>query len=430
VWALIAIAAGLSSHWNAAISTGLAAIFAYLVRPPEVSPAYGLESKLKIDSEEFLSTIAGATGARYIEGNRMTILNNGDEFFPAMLSAIDGARCSVTIEAYIYWAGDIGMRFAHALAKKAGAGVAVKILLDSVGSATIGKEILDVLESGGCKVAWYNPVFWKTIGRFNNRNHRKSLIVDGRVAFTGGAGIADQWTGHAQDPKHWRDIQVRVEGPAAIPLQTGFAHNWLSTTQELISGSRYFPEVEPAGSVAVQTVLSSPELGASAARITYYLAIVSAQHKLYIANAYFIPDDAGVEILVDARKRGVDVKIMLPGPVTDMKTAYYGGVHLYGDLLRAGIEIYEYNRTMLHQKVMVVDSVWATIGTTNFDSRSFALHEESNVCTMDRELVQEAERVFLEDLHICKRIDLESWNHRGLITRIRGVASSLLRDQI
>jgi cardiolipin synthase len=430
VWALIAIASGLSSHWNAAISTGLVAIFAYLVRPPEVSPAYGLESKLRIDSSEFLSTIAGATGARYIAGNRVTILNNGDAFFPAMLSAIDGARGSVTIEAYIYWEGDIGRQFAHALARSSKAGVSVKILLDSVGSSTIGKEILSILETGGCKVAWYNPVFWKTIGRFNNRNHRKSLIVDGRIAFTGGAGIADQWTGDAQDPKHWRDIQIRVEGPAAIPLQTGFALNWLATTEELISGSRYFPEVEPAGSVAVQTVLSSPELGSSAARIMYYLAIVSAQHKLYIANAYFVPDDAGVEILVDARKRGVDVKILLPGPVTDMKTAYYGGVHLYGDLLRAGIEIYEYNRTMLHQKVMVVDSRWFTVGTTNFDSRSFSLHEESNLCAMDSELAQEVERDFLADLQISRRIDLESWNRRGLITRIRGFASSLLRDQI
>jgi cardiolipin synthase len=430
VWALIAIASGLSSHWNAAISTGIAAIFAYLVRPPEVSPAYGLDSKLRIDSAEFLSTVAGATGARYLEGNRVTILNNGDEFFPAMLRAIDEARCSVTIEAYIYWDGDIGQQFAQALSRKAREGVAVKILLDSVGSSTIGQKILETLEAGGCKVAWYNPVFWKTIGRFNNRNHRKSLIVDGRVAFTGGAGIADQWTGHAQDPEHWRDIQVRLEGPAAVPLQTGFALNWLATTEELISGARYFPEVEPAGTVAVQTVLSSPLLGSSAVRIMYYLAIVSAQHKLYIANAYFIPDDAGVEILVDAKKRGVDVKIMLPGSVTDMKTAYYGGIHLYGDLLRAGVEIYEYNRTMLHQKVMVVDSMWVTIGTTNFDSRSFALHEESNICAMDTELAQEVERTFLEDLQACKRIDLESWNHRGLIPRIRGFASSLLRDQI
>jgi cardiolipin synthase len=430
VWALIAIVAAFSDHWNAAISTGIAAVFTYLVRPPEVSPAYGLESKLQVDSEEFLSTLAGATGARYIEGNRVTILNNGDEFFPAMLSAIDGARQSVTIEAYIYWAGEIGGKFARALADRSKAGVAVKILLDSVGSSTIGKEILEVLESGGCKIAWYNPVFWKTIGRFNNRDHRKSLIVDGRVAFTGGAGIADVWTGHAQNPEHWRDIQVRVEGPAAIALQTGFALNWLATTEELISGSRYFPKVEPVGSIAVQTVLSSPELGSSAARILYYLAIVSAQHKLYIANAYFIPDEAGLEILVDARKRGVDVKIMIPGSVTDIKIAYYGGIHLYGKLLEAGVEIYEYNRTMLHQKVMVVDSTWLTIGTTNFDSRSFALHEESNVCIKDSQLGQEVEKVFLQDLRECKKVDLESWKRRGLITRIRGVAACFLRDQI
>lgn len=427
---MIAIAAAYTAHWHTAIYLLPVVIFTYLVTPPTVSPAYGLEPSSPLRSEAFLATLTGATGVPFLAGNNITVLNNGDEFYPAMLKEIHQARQSITIEAYIYWAGDIGRKFAQAIAERANAGVEVKILLDAVGSSTIGQEILTTLEESGCQVQWYNKMFWRTIGRFNNRTHRKSLIIDGRVVFTGGAGIADHWLGNAQNPKHWRDVQIRLEGPGAVPLQTGFAQNWLATTGEVITGPRYFPKVDPAGPLAVQTILSSPAGGSSAVLIMYYLSIVYAQRKLYIATAYFIPDESGVDILISARKRGVDVKLMVAGIHNDMRLARYGGIHLYGRLLEAGVEIYEYNRTMLHQKTMVADAAWVTIGTTNFDNRSFALHEESNVSVYDCRLAEQLERIFFDDLADCSRVDLESWKKRGLISRIQGATALLLRDQL
>src|SRR5262245_55445200 len=407
LWTFVAIVAAYANHQNMAIATAVAAVVTYLVAPHEHSPKYGLESRFPVPSSDFLNSMVGSTSVPFLPGNHVTLLNNGDEFYPAMLEAINEAERSVTIEAYIYWKGDIGMRFARALAARAQAGVKVKILLDAVGSSTIGKEILDVLANGRCEVEWYNPARWGKVGRYNHRTHRKTLVVDGRVAFTGGAGIADHWTGDAQDEKHWRDIEIRVEGPGAVPLQTGFAHNWLNTTGELISGPAFFPSTEPDGEISVQTVLSSPEIGSSAVRVLYYLAIVCAQKKLYIANAYFLPDDTAMDILIDAKKRGVDVKIVVPGRHNDMWIARYGGIRLYGKLLETGIEIYEYERTMLHQKLMVVDTQWLTVGTTNFDNRSFALNEESNVCIYDRQLSEELEQVFIEDLAMCTKVKWE-----------------------
>ena len=402
----------------------------YLVTPQEESPKYGLEARYAIPTGEFLESIAGTTGAPFIGGNTVKVLNNGGEFYPSMLAAIRQARHSITIEAYIYWAGTVGMQFARALAEKSQEGVKVKILLDAVGSSTIGKEILKVLEDGGCPVAWYNPVRWGAVGRFNNRTHRKSLIIDGTIAFTGGAGIADHWNGHAQDSEHWRDIMIRIEGPGASPLQTGFTQNWLDTTSELVSGPAFFPADEPCGPVAVQSIMSSPEAGASAVRIMYYLSIVCAQKKIYIANAYFIPDNAAIDILIDAKKRGVDVKIMLPDDHNDMWIARQGSIHAYGKLLETGIEIYEYQRTMLHQKTMVVDGAWATVGTTNFDNRSFALNEESNICICDSAIAGELEQTFMQDLRLCARIDLETWKRRGAKTKVQGVLASFLKEQI
>jgi len=430
LWVLIASIAISSSHWNMAILTLIWAAVAYFVTPQEDGPKYGLDSKFSISSDKFLSNIVGTTGVPFVKHNCVRILNNGDEFYPAMLEAVGQARYSITIEAYIYWAGSIGHRFASALAEKARSGVKVKILLDAVGSSTIGKEILDTLQSAGCQVAWFNPVRWRTIGRYNNRTHRKSLIIDGRIVFTGGAGIADHWLGNAEDPKHWRDLQIRVEGPASIALQTGFAQNWLKTTSELISGPEYFPTLTASNGVAVQTLLSSPEVGASPLRIMYYLSIVCAQKKLYIANPYFIPDNAAIDILIDARKRGVDVKIMVAGIHNDMKLARYSSVHLYGKLLECGGEIYEYNRTMLHHKTMVADSAWITVGTANFDNRSFALNEESNICVYDPTLAGELEEVFITDLAACDRVELETWKRRGLLTKLGGAASCFLKDQI
>jgi cardiolipin synthase len=429
-WTLACIYAMVHDKWGWAIGTGSMAVVSYLIAPSEAPPKYGLDHEFSVDDEEFLPTIAGATGVPFLPGNEIDILNNGEEFYPAMLDAIARAEVSITIEAYIYWAGEIGRTFAQALADRARAGVKVKILLDAVGSTSIGEEILKTLESGPCQLAWYNPIRWQTLGRFNHRTHRKSLIIDGRIAFTGGAGIADHWRGCAQDTKHWRDLQVRIEGPVVAPLQTGFAQNWLQTTGELVSGLLYYPPLEPAGPFTAQMILSSPEVGASTARTMYYLSIICARKSIFIANPYFVPDQAATDALVDAKRRGVDVRVMVSGIHNDNWLARHNSVRLYGSLLRAGIQILEFNRTMLHHKTMVVDEVWSTVGTTNFDNRSFAHNEENNLCVYHRRFAGELQQIFLADLAGCDRVDYDRWRRRGLWQKLQEFVAAFLTEQI
>ena len=430
VWAVVFLFAMVDDRWYFATTTGLMAFFSYLIAPKESPPRYGLDHAFGVADQEFLPTMAGATDSVFLPGNAIEVLNNGVEFYPAMLEAVKNAELTITIEAYIYWEGEIGRQFAEALAERARAGVIVKILLDAIGSTSIGEDILRLLEDGGCQVAWYNPIHWYTIARYNHRTHRKSLIVDGDVAFTGGAGIADQWQGNAEDPQHWRDLQVRIKGPAVQPLQTGFAHNWLQTTSELISGPQYYPPLDPAGRLTAQTIISSPEIGASTVRVMYYLSIVCARKSIFIANPYFVPDEPAREALVDAKKRGVDVRIMVSGRHNDNWLAHRNSIRLYGPLLEAGIEILEFNRTMLHQKTMVVDALWATVGTTNFDNRSFAHNDENNVCVYDAGWAQRLHDLFIHDLEGCDRVTMEGWRRRGLLERCGEVIASLAQDQI
>jgi cardiolipin synthase len=415
--------------WGWAVAAGTFAMLAYLTEPAALPPRYGLDHAFPIDDDEFLGTIAGVTGVPFTEGNALDVLNNGNAFYPRMLEAVEGARHSITIEAYIYWAGEIGLVFAQALAARARAGIPVKILLDAIGSASIGRDILDTLRESGCQVAWYNPIHWYTLGRFNNRTHRKSLIVDGTIAFTGGAGIADQWLGNAEDKDHWRDIQIRIEGPAVMPLQTGFAYNWQQTTGELVSGEIYFPHLEPCGRLRAQTLMSSPETGGSNVRTMYYLSIVCAQKSIWIANPYFVPDPVAIDTLIDAKQRGIDVRIMVSGIRNDNWLSRHNTVRLYGRLLAAGVEILEYNRTMLHHKTMVVDGVWVTVGTTNFDNRSFAHNEESNVCTFDRAIARQFEAIFEDDAETCERVKYAAWRRRGVLARAQEVLAAFFEEQ-
>jgi cardiolipin synthase A/B len=428
-WAVISVWGIADDRWGWAIGAAAMAMVSYLIAPAAAPPRFGLDHEFTVDSTEFATTVAGASGSPFLPGNTVELLNNGDEFYPPMLAAIRGARSSITIEAYIYWAGDIGRAFASALAERAAAGVRVKILLDAIGSSNIGAEILALLETGGCQVAWYNPIRWYTLGRFNNRTHRKSLIVDGCIAFTGGAGIADHWRGTASGPDEWRDMQIRIAGPAVVPLQTGFAHNWQQTTGELVSGETYYPTIEPSGPLAVQTLLSSPETGASNVRTMYYLSIVCARESIYIANPYFVPDPVAIETLIEAKARGVDVRIMVSGVRNDNWLARHNSVRLFGRLLGAGVQIQEFDRTMLHHKTMVVDRRWVTIGTTNFDNRSFAHNEESNVCFFDRALADRLHTIFEEDLRSCTPVTREAWTRRGIWMHTQEFVASFLQEQ-
>jgi cardiolipin synthase len=419
-----------TDRWGWAVFTGVMAALSHAIQLRDPGLAFAVDSQVPVESQAFLDNMVGSTGVPLLPGNDVAILENGDEFYPSMLQAIQGARHSVTIEAYIYWRGEIGLEFAHAIAERARAGVQVKLLLDAVGSATIGDEILKILEAGGCQLAWFNPIDWYVLDRFNYRTHRKSLIVDGRIAFTGGAGIADHWRGCAQDEQHWRDTQVRVEGPGAIPLQTGFSQNWLRTTGELVSGTAFFPEPAAAGTVAVHTVLSSPSAGASPVRTLYYLAIASAHRTICIANPYFVPDQVAIDALTAARRRGAEVHVVVSGIRNDNWLARRNSIRLFGPLLEAGVAIYEYNRTMLHQKVMIVDEAWATVGTANFDNRSFAFNEESNVSLHDRGSIRRLVKSFEEDRAASERVTLDGWRRRGVVARAQEVVAALFEDQV
>jgi cardiolipin synthase len=430
LWALGALAAVAFNDWIATVVLGLWTLVTYVMAPSERAALLGLDHEMTVESEGFRNSLVGLTGSPFFDGNRVAILNNGDEFYPAMLAAIRQARRSITIEAYIYWDGEIGRVFAEALAERARAGVPVKILLDAVGSSTIGTAILSILEAGGCQVAWFNELRWYSIDRANRRTHRKSLIIDGRIGFTGGAGIADTWTGNAQDPDHWRDMQISIEGPAVIPLQTGFAQNWQATTGELVIGPAFFPDPTPAGNEPVQTIMSSPTTGTSGARTLYYLAIVCARRSILIANPYFVPDVKAIDLLVDAERHGVDVRVMVASSRSDNWLAQHNSVRLLGPLLKAGVRVHEYMPTMLHHKTMVIDGRWATIGTTNFDDRSFLFNDETNVSLIDRASVQQLERAFLADLANCRPITYQAWRRRGLLARVQEVFAAFFRDQV
>jgi cardiolipin synthase len=429
-WAAVAIWALTDDRFWTAGWTGTVAFVAYLLRWPEVTPTLGLEHTSPVGSRPFLDTASGLTGVDFEPGNTIDVLENGDAFYAAMLDAIAQAQASVTMEQYIFWAGETADRFAAALAERARAGVSVKLLLDAVGSTTLGDRALTVMKDAGCEIAWYSRIHWYTVGRFNNRTHRKSLIVDGIVGFTGGAGIADHWRGTASTEDEWRDTQVRIEGPAVRWLQTGFAVNWLRTTGEVLQGEPFFPPACPVGPTDVQIINSSPDAGASGARVAYYLAIVSAHKRIDIANPYFVPDEVAVETLVEAAARGVQVRVLVTGIRNDNWLARHNSVRLYGALLEGGVRVYEYHPRMLHQKVMIVDGCWCSVGTSNFDNRSFAHNEETTVCVCDEAVVHAVTAAFDNDLAESREVRYEEWRKRGVLARAQEVVASLMQDQV
>ena len=430
IWLAVAIGAHLTGHWIVALITAAWSFFFYHTTPASHPAVYSLETDLSVESPEFPITMAGMTGMPLVPGNRVALLNNGDEFFPAMLEAVESANHSITMEQYIFWEGQVGRRFAEAFAEKARRGVVVKLLLDAVGSSTLGEHVLKILEAGGCQLAWFRPIHWYTIGRANHRDHRKSLIVDGKIAFTGGAGLADQWLGKARTVRSWRDIMIRVEGPAALEQQSGFAQNWLQCTGEIITGPDYFPAPKPAGTIDVQTIVSSPVEGTGSAGTMHLIALQCARKHLYIANPYFIPDARLIDMLSHACRRGVAVKLMIAGKHNDTWWARQNSVRLYGRLLHAGVEIFEFLPTMLHQKIIIVDDAWASVGTANFDNRSFALNDETSVCFHDRALVNQLHDTFVADLERCAKVSLADWKRRGFWQRAGEQFASLMEDQM
>jgi len=398
--------------------------------PGEKKIKHEIPSLYGVADPQFLRAMGSLLGPAIVNGNRIVTLLNGDEIFPSMLEAIRSAKKTITFETYIYWSGKVGDDFSKALAERARAGVKVHVLLDWVGSGKAKKEYIDEMKAAGVEVDKYHPLRWYNFSRVNNRTHRKLLVVDGRIGFTGGVGIADKWSGHAQDPEHWRDSHFRLEGPAVAQMQAAFMDNWTKTQSKVLHGEEYFPKLDSAGSSQAQVFKSSPREGSESVRLMYLLSIASARKRLLIANSYFVPDDLSVKTIADARKRGVDVEVIVPGTKIDSELSRKASRSRWGDLLEAGVEIYEYQPTMYHCKVMVVDDLWVSVGSTNFDNRSFRLNDEANLNVYDADFARRQVKDFEEDRKRAHRVTLAEWQHRPLSEKILEHAAGLLRSQL
>ncbi len=379
---------------------------------------------------QFLRSMGVLLGPALVDGNRVETLLNGDEIFPAMLKAIRSAQRTITFETYIYWSGNIGREFADALAERARSGVKVHVILDWVGSQKMDEAALDELRAAGVEVGRYHPPRWYTLNRLNNRTHRKLLVVDGRIGFTGGVGIADKWNGHAQDPEHWRDTHYRVEGPVVAQMQAAFTDNWTKITGKVLHTANYFPTLTPAGTKLAQVFQSSSEGGAESMHLMYLLSIAAASKTIDISMAYFVPDDIARDTLVAALRRGVRIRIIVPGPHTDAIVVSDASRADWGELLQHGAQMYEYQPTMYHCKVLVIDELWTSVGSTNFDSRSFRLNDEANLNVYDAEFARRQVANFNEDLKHSRRVTYEEWLDRPWSQKVWQKALTMFNTQL
>jgi cardiolipin synthase len=392
---------------------------------------YELPHDFRVGDATFLPS--ALPGSPLTPGNRVEILENGERVFPAMLQAIASAKKTVNFEAYIFWSGAVASRFRDALIERASQGVEVRVLLDAVGSP--GRKLkssdVDAMKRAGCRVEFFHPRHpWK-IWVLNHRTHRRILVVDGAIGFTGGVGFADEWSGSADSPEHWRDTQVQVEGPAVRGLQRAFQENWSEATGEALVGDEFFPALAQAGSMSAVVVPSSPLAAMSGAGRVYAVSLASASKEVWIANSYFLPDDETSGLLAAAARRGVDVRIIVPSDEhNDVPATKAGGRSSFGPLLEGGAKIFEYEPTMFHLKTMVVDGIFSTVGSANFDERSFHLNEEINLFVYDAAFAGLMRERFQVDQAHCRPYTLAMWNQRSLGKRLTEWLIAPIRSEL
>ncbi|HEX8184452.1 MAG TPA: phospholipase D-like domain-containing protein [Blastocatellia bacterium] len=372
-----------------------------------------------IDSEEFVRILGALADAQVHSHNEIEVLTNGEVFYEAELEAISRARHSINIEAYIFQKGKIAHRFIEALTERAKAGVRVNIVLDAIGSfATWNSYVKPLCDAGG-RVEWYHPIKWYTLPRINNRTHREIIVIDGEIGFIGGAGIADHWLYGKNKRRRWRDTMFRVKGQAVTNLQSTFAENWLEASGEIFTDKGYFPLCKAKNKLEAMVVNSSPSAGASTrARMLFQTLVASARKSIYITTPYFLPDKSAREEVVRAiKERGVEVKIVTPGKHSDHLLTRTSSRRLYGDLLKAGAQIYEYKPAMIHAKVMIVDGIWSVVGSTNFDNRSFGLNDEVNLAGFDQGLAMRLQEDFARDMAESHAVTYDEWRRRSIFER-------------
>ena len=379
---------------------------------------------------QFKRALGSLLGPPLVGGNQAQALLNGVQIFPAMLAAIRGAQHTITFETYIYWSGDIGAEFAQALTERAKAGVKVHVLLDWLGSAKIDESFLQEMKSAGVQIRKFHKPSWYNLARLNNRTHRKLLVIDGKTGFTGGVGIAPQWTGAGQDAEHWRDSHFRIEGPVVAQMQSVFMDNWLKVTGQVMHGETYFPPLEAVGNSDAQVFSSSPSGGSESMQLMYQLSITAAEHSIDLSSAYFVPDDITRKKLVEALQRGVKIRIITPGEIIDTDTVRAASRGSWGPLLQAGAKIYEYQPTMYHCKVMIVDELLVSVGSTNFDNRSFRLNDEANLNIYDSAFAEQQSLTFEDDLRQAREVTYDEWAERPLKEKLLERMALLLGSQL
>ena len=383
------------------------------------------------DFNALLPSIVGLTQGSLEGGNSVELLENGDQFFPRVLADIAAAKESVHVESYIWWTGDICTQIAEALAAKARQGVEVRLMVDASGGHKMDSKLKKLMKDAGVQVRKFHPITLSNLGRLNNRDHRKQVIVDGRIGYLGGYGFAKEWTGHAQDKDHWRDTGVRVQGPIVNRLQSAFCENWIEETGEIVAGEKYFPKPSVQGSTQAHLAYTSPTGGVSSVQVLYYLAIKAARKEIIIQNPYMLPDSDAMEAFGEAVRRGVDVKIMVPATkATDSPIVQHASHHLYGQLLQRGVKIWEYKKTLLHQKIIIVDGMWSCVGSTNFDRRALELNDEISMGILSRELATQLRAAWDDDMKSAQPVVYEKWHHRGLWHKAEDALAYLASSQL
>lgn len=414
----------------AALCGVVVAVFFMNVAPEERHITKTVPHQFGTSDQQFQRAMSAFSNGAISTGNAVETLVNGDEIFASMLDAIRSARSTINFETYIYWSGKVGYEFARTLADKSRQGVQVRVLIDWVGSLPFDEDLIRVMTSAGVEFVRFRPVHWYTLDRMNNRDHRKILIVDGNLAFTGGVGIADKWSGDARNPDEWRDTHYRIAGPIVSAFQAAFAENWLEATGQTLLGDKFYPLQQNAGDLATQLIISSQPNGSDNMELMFLTAISSAETHLRIGMAYFVPDEVALAQLIDARKRGVEIEVIVPNHLSDVPIVQKSSRHLWGDLLRAGVKIYEFQPTMYHPKLLIADDRWASIGSTNLDERSLELNDEASLNVYDTTFVGTQIDLFQQDLARADEFTLDEWENRPLTEKVTDWLASTLRSQL
>jgi cardiolipin synthase len=409
------------------VAGGVFLVWLVLLFTPGIN--YHLSRRTSIHAHDFLYTIQSTCQAALHHHNRVEIFTNGAAFYPAMIDAIRGATRSINMECYIMKPGRIADQFVQALSDRARTGVNVTIVVDAIGSLTLWGRPVRRLRKAGCRIESYQRLRWYRLARINNRTHRELLIVDGRVAFAGGAGIADWWAFPQGRKRPWRDTMARIEGPVVAALQGVAAENWLECCGEILTGSEYFPDLKPAGGTTAFVVKSSPSDRSTASRVAFQLLMEAADEEVRICTPYFLPDRAMRRALMEIASRGVHVSVIVPGRHTDQRWVRLASRRMWGHLLEHGVRIYEYGETMIHAKVLIVDREWAVIGTTNIDNRSFEHNDEVSVALRDRAVADRLLQDYARDLQDSEEITLERWRRRALWEKVVGPFIWILERQ-